>query len=186
MPRGAAFTCVDLAPYFDDTGTTTADATTHGAFNIWGNTLPAEELPEGEVVVGGIPFSLPEYGKRRPDNVRARGQSLSLRQRLADWIYVLAAAERRTEDAVELRYADGVGERAWLRVSDFWPETPPRFGELEALRCTRMHYPRHVHHGMAPVIWQQRVGVRRRVPLRVLSLPDNPALHVFALTLVGP
>jgi hypothetical protein len=32
-------------------------------------------------------------------------------------------------------------------------------------------------------IWLTRVPVVRRVPLASVRLPDNPAIHVFAMTL---
>jgi hypothetical protein len=36
---------------------------------------------------------------------------------------------------------------------------------------------------MRPSIWSQRVPVAVRLPLRAVRLPDNPALHLFAMTL---
>ena len=84
-----------------------------------------------------------------------------------------------------LYYEDGSIDPEWLRVSDFWPETPGRFGERESLRCVSLHYPRHVQAPMGPVIWRERVPVPREVPLAAIRFPDNPAIHVFALTLTG-
>jgi hypothetical protein len=34
-------------------------------------------------------------------------------------------------------------------------------------------------------LWCQRVPVTSRKPLGAMSLPRNPAVHLFALTLVG-
>ena len=176
---------VEIAEHFDNRGTTTAGDTSGGAFNIWGNTFPAEELPApGSVVdVGGMPFLFRALGPTGADNMRCSGQALSLPPGRYDWIHVLAAAERRTEDTVVLRYRDGSVDREWLRVSDFWPETPARFGEREAFRCTAMRYPRHTQRGMSPVIWHTRISVPRQAELTALRLPDNPAMHVFAMTL---
>lgn len=156
-----------------------------GAFNIWRNAFPAEDLPESgaEVEVGGVPFRFPPTGGGRPDNIRCRGQRIGLPWRSLDWLYVLAAAERRTEDAVTIRYADGAERRQWLRVSDFWPETAPRFGERLAFRTSSMLYPHHVDERMAPAIWRQRVPVTIPGDVVSVTLPDNPAMHVFALTL---
>jgi hypothetical protein len=36
---------------------------------------------------------------------------------------------------------------------------------------------------MGPVIWRERVPVPRESPLTAIRFPDNPAIHVFALTL---
>jgi hypothetical protein len=176
---------IDLSAHFDNNGVSRAGRTAEGAFNIWANTFPAEELPPsgGTVMVGGIPFRFPDKVDGRPDNLRCAGQLLALPPSRCDWIYLLAAAERRSEDWVWLHYRSGAVEPEWLRVSDFWPETAARFGELAAFRCTRMHYPRHVQHGMGPTIWRQRVPVPREEALAALRLPDNPAIHLFAMTL---
>lgn len=176
---------VDLAGFADNTGITPADRLSAGAFNIWGNTFPAEELPTaGRVVVDDIPFRFPAGAAGEPDNVRCAGQLIDVPLGRYDWIHLLAAAERRTEDQLWLHYDGGGVDPEWLRVSDFWPQTPPRFGESLAFRCTRMHYPRHVETRMQPAIWRQRVPVPRQAELSAIRLPDNPAIHVFALTLI--
>jgi hypothetical protein len=135
-------------------------------------------------VLGGVPFRFPDEQPDGRDNLRCSGQLIPVPVDRYDWFYLLAAGERRTEDEVLLHYAGGAVDPEWIRVSDFWPETPPRFGEQESLRCRTLHYPRHVQDRMGPVIWRERVPVPREEPLAAVRLPDNPALHVFAITLV--
>lgn len=184
-PARAVGVPVDLAPYADNVGITPPDRLDAGAFNLWGNTFPADELPPpGAVTVHGIPFVFPAGPAGGPDNVRCAGQLVELPVGRFDWIQVLAAAERRTEDQVLLHFADGTVDPEWLRVSDFWPETAARFGERPAYRLSRLHYPRHVDRKFGPVIWRQRVPVARETDLAAVRLPDNPAVHVFAMTLV--
>lgn len=175
---------VDLTAHVNNTGITASRWPTTGGFNIWANTFPAEALPAagGVVDVGGVPFRFPGTGRGGADNIRCRGQRVDLPAGCYDWIYVLAAAERRSEDEVRLHYADGTARAQWLRVSDFWPETPARFGELLAYRCDRMLYPRHAQLNMPPVIWRCRIPVTVADPVIALDLPDNPAIHVFAMT----
>ncbi|MEU5690219.1 hypothetical protein [Actinosynnema sp. NPDC020468] len=176
---------LDLTDFLDCAGITPEDGLGTGAFNIWSNTFPAAELPArgSDVVVDGVPFRFPAEHPSGADNVRCARQLVPVPRGRYDWIHVLAAAERRTEDEVLLHFADGSVDAEWLRVSDFWPETPARFGESAAFRCTRLHYPRHVQRNMGPVIWRRRVAVPREEDLVALRLPDNPAVHVFALTL---
>jgi hypothetical protein len=183
----AACRTLDLEPHFDNDGISWARRPADGAFNIWGNTFPAEELPAGGslVEVGGIPFRFPDKRDGALNNLRCARQRIDVPPGRYDWIYLLAAAERRTEDPVLLHYGGGAVDPEWLRVSDFWPQTPPRFGEPAAFRCTCMHYPRHVQEGMGPTIWRQRVPVTREQELVALRLPDNPAIHLFAATLVA-
>ncbi|MEU9107568.1 hypothetical protein AB0D54_25135 [Streptomyces xanthophaeus] len=175
---------LDLTALADNVGATGPDGLSAGAFNIWGNTYPADELPPaGPVEVHGIPFRFPATGGGAPDNVRCSGQLIEVPEGHYDWIHVLAAAERRTEDPVRLHFTDGSVDPEWLRISDFWPETASRFGERAAFSGTRLHYPRHVQHAMGPTIWRQRVPVTREQRLRAVRLPDNPAIHLFAITL---
>jgi hypothetical protein len=166
---------------FDNCGITTGDRRGEGALNVWGNSLPAHSLPTGEVLVHDIPFLFSGAGVAA-DNVRCEGQTLPLASAATDWLHLLAVSERRTEDVVQLHYTDGACDPEWLRVSDLWPARP-RFGELLAFRSPGMHYPHHHQSGVDGQIWLTRIPVPRRTPLAAVRLPDNPAIHVFAMTL---
>jgi hypothetical protein len=178
----ALFRSLDLTAHLDNTARTTREDLAAGGFNIWRNTFPADELPPagGRVEVGGVQFAFPADG---PDNLRCTGQLIEVPPGRYDWIWVLAAAERRTEDQVLLHFAGGEVDPEWLRVSDFWPDAAPHFGETAAFRCAVLHYPRHVQANMPVTIWRQRVAVPRAAELVAVRLPDNPAIHLFAATL---
>jgi hypothetical protein len=177
------FQVVELDPVYNNDAISSRDDPGDGALNVWGNTLPAESLPRGTslVEVGGVPFRFPPTDDGRSNNVVCSGQLLHLSRVRLDWLHVLAAAERRTEDFVHLHYADGAVDPEWIRISDFWP-APARFGEVLAFRCAAMHYPRHVQPGLEGCLWAARVPVVRRSPLASVRLPWNAAIHVFALT----
>jgi hypothetical protein len=173
-----------LERYFNNTAITRAGGTGAGRCNVWGNSLPAEHLPLGaEVRVGGVRFRFPDAG-RGPDNLRCEGQFLPVPAGRYDWLYLLAASERRTEDTVALHFAGGGVDFEPLRVSDFWA-APAWFGEVEAFRCPVMHYPHHVQAGVPALLWCQRLPVTRLAELTGVRLPRNLAVHVFAATLVG-
>lgn len=177
---------LDLTPLFNNSAFTFTHELSDGGLNVWQNSYPAEALPADRPVVEieGVPFKLPLKEPSRPDNVMCSGQLLDVPIDLYDWLYVLASAERRTEDWVYLHYAGGAVDPEWLRVSDFWPEAPARFGEKVAFRFPVLHYPRHVQRNLQPVMWRQRVPIARQEPLSRIHLPDNVAIHIFAATLV--
>lgn len=179
------FVPLELDAELNNRAITDADHLDAGGFNVWRNTFPAEELPPGGgvVTVAGVPFRFPPSTDRGFDNVLCCGQLLTLPPARYDWIYVLGAAERRTEDSVYLHYASGAVDPEWLRLSDFWPGAP-HFGEVRAFDCRHMHYPRHVQGDVPPNIWRQRVAVPREEEAVRLRLPDNIAIHLFAMTLV--
>ncbi|MGE5828837.1 MAG: hypothetical protein ACM30G_10835 [Micromonosporaceae bacterium] len=181
----AEYVVIDLLSYLDDTGITAADDLGGGSFNIWSNTFPAEHLPPvdaaGLVEVEAVPFRFPAK-TGGPDNLRCDGRLIGVPVGRYDWIYLLAAAERRTEDPLRLHFADGSTDPEWLRVPDFWPQTEPHFGFRAAIRFPVLHYPRHVQPNMAPSISRVRVPVPREADLAAIRLPDNPAIHIFAMT----
>ena len=174
---------VDIAGHRNNTAISAATETKAGAFNVWGNSFAAEYLPVGGslVHVAGVPFRFPPVCDG-PDNIRCAGQFLEVPEDRYDWVHVLAAAERRCEDTVELSFGDGSVDAEPLRVSDFWA-APAWFGEITAFESPVMHYPHHVQRGVSAVMWAQRVPVTRRADLAGVRLPRNVAVHVFALTL---
>lgn len=185
-PAGAPprFHAVRLAAHRNNRAISTAADTRAGAFNVWGNSFAAEHLPAGDtpVLVGGVPYDFPPVGSPGPDNVRCDGQFIALPAGRYDWLHLLVASERRTEDTVWLHFADTAVEPEWLRVSDFWA-APAWFGEVAAFRTPVMHYPHHIQEGVPACMWSQRVPVSRRGTLTGVRLPRNIAVHVFAATL---
>jgi hypothetical protein len=174
---------VPLDEHLNNVGATSAGDTGDGAFNVWGNSFAAEHLPPpGPVVVDGVRFEFPAVGSGEPDNVRCAGQLVEVPAGAYDWLYVLAAAERRAEDEVALHFEDGAVDFEALRISDFWA-AEAAFGERVAAESPVMHYPRHVQPSVPARLWLQRVPVTRRATLEAIRLPRNVAIHVFALTL---
>ncbi|MFF3501531.1 hypothetical protein [Streptomyces sp. NPDC003247] len=181
----AAYTCVDLGAHLNNVAWTTESNTREGAFNVWRNSLPADELPDGgRITVEDVPFDLPPADGGRFDNVRCEGQVLAVPTGRFDWIYLLCAGERRVEDEMALHFADTAVDFEPLRVSDYWV-APPVFGETAALTTTVMHYPHHVQPDVPGTIWCQRVPVVRRCALHAVRFPENIAVHVVAMTLCG-
>lgn len=180
------FVLLDLQPLFNWDSISYATNLRDGTFNVWQNSFPAEELPaSGSVVeIENVPLRFPTKEDGRMNNVRCAGERLDVPPGRYDWIYVLAASERRAEDTVYLHFVSGAIEMEWLRISDFWPGGPARFGEVEAFRTRNIHFPRHVQPRIEPVIWMQRIPVTRQEPLAWLRLPDNIAIHLFAATAV--
>jgi hypothetical protein len=173
---------VPLIPHLNNVGISPADQTGTGHFNVWRNSFAAEHLPRGRVSVHGVPFDFPGHRNGEPDNIRCAGQYVTVPSGRYDWIYVLAAAERRAEDEIALHFQDGDVDFEPLRVSDFW-HAVGAFGERSAFVSPVMHYPHHVQRNVEAMLWQQRVPVTRRAPLTAFRLPDNIAIHVFAATL---
>jgi hypothetical protein len=182
---GTAFVPVELRPWFDNDAISTAANPGDGGFNVWGNSFAAEYLPESgaRVTVDGVPFDFPDKADGQMNNVRCAGQLVGVPAGRYDWLYLLAASERRSEDTVAMHFAGGAVDFEPLRVSDFWA-APACFGESPAFVAEVMHYPHHVQQGVPATMWCQRVAVGRRAELTRVRFPRNLAIHVFAATLV--
>lgn len=178
------FCLIGIDDLLNNRATTSVADLELGRLNAWGNSFPAEELPTpGTLVeVAGIPFMWAN-ARAEGDNVRCEGQVIDIPPGQYDWIYLLAASERRSEDTLWAYYDDGYADPLRVGVSDFLDGTPV-FGELPAFRTARMHYPHHVQQNLPTTMWLSRVGMPRRGTARALRLPRLVALHVFAVTLL--
>lgn len=175
---------VELSAILNNCGASTPLDLGAGAFNVWGNSFPASALPEAgqRVSVDGIPFVFAPGNAGGLDNIRCAGQFLPIEPDEYDWMYVLAASERRAEDRVGLHFADGSVDVESLRVSDFWASTAA-YGETLAFESPSMHYPHHVQPAVPARLWCQRIPVTRCAQLAGIRLPRNAAIHIFAISL---
>jgi hypothetical protein len=183
VPTRSTFRPIDLSSHLNNRGMSMPDDTRSGQFNVWGNSFPADHLPPpgSQVDVGGIPFILAGPSPEG-DNVRCAGQFIEVPADQHDWIHLLAASERRTEDTVALHFAEDAVDFEALRVSDFWAEAGPAFGGRLAFQTPVMHYPFHVQRRVSALMWHQRIPIARYDILVGLRLPRNIAIHIFALT----
>jgi hypothetical protein len=177
---------LDLSEVLDNVGATPPALRDQGSFNVWGNSFAAEQLQlqaGDSLIIDGVRFRLGRLNSAEPDNVCCAGQLVPVPPGRYDWLYLLVAGERQVEDELGLHFSDSTADFERIRVSDFWAASAI-FGETVALRSESMHYPYHVQYGISATMWCQRVPVTRRAELTLVRLPRNPALHVFAISLL--
>ncbi len=176
---------VDLTGLLNNQGITRADSLDQGAFNVWGNSFSASAVPPPGTRIDNdsVPFIFPVAAGDGPDNIRCAGQYLEVPAGDYDWMHLLAAAERRAEDHLQMHFAGGAVDPEALRISDFWA-APPVFGETAVVDWPVMHYPHHVQQRVSACLWHQRVPVTRRQRLIGVRLPRHAGIHIFAMTLV--
>ncbi|CAL9621743.1 hypothetical protein SUDANB6_05879 [Streptomyces sp. enrichment culture] len=176
-------TMLALEPFLNNQAATTPGNLGEGRLNVWRNSIPAQPEPL-ELVVDGVPLRSARLDGDGPDNVVCAGQRIEVPERRWDWLYVIGCGERRVRDVITWHFADGSVDRDQLALSDLW-EGRSDHGEELALRTDVIHYPYHVQERIGITLWSQRVPITSRQPLTALSLPENPAVHLFAMTLVG-
>ena len=172
-----------LEPFLNNQAATTPDNLADGRLNVWRNSIPAQGQPL-EIVVDGVPLRSARLDGHGPDNVLCDGQKIDVPQRRWDWLYVIGCGERRVRDVITWQFSDGSVDRDHLALSDLW-EGQSDHGEQLALRTDVIHYPHHVQERIGITLWCQRVPITSRKPLSAMSLPTNPAIHLFAMTLVA-
>ncbi len=178
------FYLVDLGSAANNKGISSRATLADGGFNVWGNSYPSEEMPAGEAIVefGDFPFRFPGRQTRCADNVVCTGQRISFEEGIFCGMSVLGAAERRSANVMTFVADTGACRAVPLCLSDWWPGARSHFRNRLALRSSCLHYPRHIQTNMSPAIWVHSVAFAS-IRAGVAVLPDNPALHIFSLTL---
>lgn len=172
---------VDLPHDHDSIASDANDA--DGDFDGQGWSYAAETLPPaGPVALAGTVYAFGSGADGDDNTVEARGQTIELPALRTGTLHVLAAAANGSVDrTATLTYADGSTQTVPLTVSD-WAQ-PPQAGEQVAVA--------------AP--YRLRAGAGRDAPpvnvfardhdldpgrtTATLTLPDEPRLKVFAVTL---
>lgn len=178
--------CLDLADIVDSVGATFDTERPAGAFNAWGNSFPAEELPFGRrTVVDGISYELVDKAPRQPDHFEALGQRLPVGppHRPVNALALLAAGEMGPQElTVRVHLATGVQSRSVvIRGWEVRPETPVT---ADQLRGSHLHYPGDYDLALlVPVLWSHVLPLPGG-PVTAIEPLANPLVHIFAITLL--
>ena len=181
---------LDLVPYFNNDGISSDKDRTDGDFTGAGNTYPEEDLPPSNSIFtcDGVMFQFPDKRDGANNNISLEGQHIPVPESLYDKLFLLGASDDNSlEDTLRFSFADGTLEEALLGLSSWRLCHNLKYGERVAIKCRGFHFPsQHVDTDNIPVdygIWMQKVPVPTHQPLIATELPDNPGMHIFALTL---
>lgn len=172
---------LDISQYFNNDGISTHDAQELGALDKGGYSLPAEGFPDNrELRIDGIPFSLPDPLASK-NNISCRSQKIVFPDGRFSRIHVLATAVSGSYiDELKVICANNTSYDMDIAVSD-WCVTA-NYNEKPALKFDH----RHGQSGnqIPCTIWMQTMYLRKTdSPARSVVLPNNPNLHIFAITL---
>lgn len=181
---------LDLTPYFNNDGISYKSDRTDGDFTGRGNTYAAEDLPpsNSNVTFYGVTFRFPDKRAGLKNNVALEGQHIEVPQGIYKCLYLLGASDGNSlEDSIRFVFANGSQEEAFLGLSSWRLYHNLKYGERAAIKCTGYHFPsQHVCTNRIDVdygIWMQEVAITTCKVLTAIDFPDNPGMHVFALTL---
>ncbi|MGW0520208.1 GH92 family glycosyl hydrolase [Crossiella sp. NPDC003009] len=174
---------VELKTFADHDGTATVTASAEGNFDGSGWSYDAALLPPaGPVTWAGTTYTAPNAAGAEPNFVEARGQALLLPEGRRSSLKVVSASHNGPVTApVTLRYADGTTEDVAISVGDWAGSTP-------AGTVVLLEMPHRIKAGTGidgpPVrLFGQTVPLNPAKSLRSISLPNDPRVELYALTL---
>jgi len=197
---------LDLSPYLNNSGIAPDGRTADGGLDGMGTAFRAESLPApGTTIISqGTPFLLPGRNRQSKDNISCEGQEIPLPRGPWEALHVLGMCDWRAfEEPLRLKAADGTCVERRLGLSDAPRYQGLRYGEHAALSCPLItpdtSIPLYSLIGIPPPragyemketrieagIWHQVVPLHGPRPLSGLVLPDNPSMHLFAMTSVA-
>ena len=197
---------IDLTPHFNNCGIACPQHRKSGDLDGLGTILCAESLPESrtEIACNGVGFLFPDKSDACNDNIACEGQEISLPDGHYDALHVLGMCDWRAfEERLILYFAEGTFAPKMLGLSDAPRYRGLLFGEREAIACRLVALDDLIPHvyllgtllpaddyqmrqmSLDAGLWHQIVPVESCRPLAGLVLPDNPSMHIFALTLTA-
>jgi hypothetical protein len=175
---------VDLGAERNVDGTATVAAPAEGNFDGGGWSFDAELLPAaGPVTWGGVTYQAPDPTGTARNFVQARGQSLLLPAGDHTAVNLVATAYNGPATAgLTIGYADGTSSDATITVADWC-------GTAAAGSTNVLAMPHRIKAGQGvdgpPVsLFALSLPIAAGKQIRSITLPDDPRLNLYALTLV--
>lgn len=195
---------VDLAPYFNNAGIASSCDPAAEGLDGMGTICQAEGLPASGVTVdcNGAQFAFPDKRDSVRDNIACEAQEIPLPVGRYRALHVLGLCDwRATAEIIQLHSPDGSCTHGTLGLSDASHYKGLQYGEREAFTGQlitpdgliphvflfgitppgkgRQMYETHIEAGL----WHQVIALKETLLLSHLVMPDNPSMHIFALTL---
>lgn len=174
---------VPLDHFWNGDAFSTASNPKKGSFDDTGMSYPVDIIPQaGSTTFDGMPYIVPDTHSAH-NQVVAQGQTIDLPQNGGGDLYFLSAASNGgATGTVTIHYADGTEQTAPMSVSDWVKDDR---GLQPAFSADSRFIPSGPDAADKPNIWVVRVPVSKEKPIRSVTLPSDPHIHIFALT-IGP
>ncbi len=195
---------VDLSPYCNNAGIASRCDPVADGLDGMGTIFCAERLPASQTIItcNGTRFAFPDKSDGVLDNIACEGQDLPLPVGSYRALHILGICDWRAfAEPLRLKAPDGTGTETSLALSDASHYQGLQYGERKALTCSLVTPDSLIPHvflfGIARPgagyemtethleagIWHQMIALEPTQPLTGIVLPDNPSMHLFALTL---
>lgn len=176
---------VDLSEYFNNCGISYVNDIQSGDLTGIGSSYPAEQLPDSNsnIEVDNVPFLFPKKEVGEKNNIEFNNQVISLPKGNYRNLFVLGAAENGSYIETLIIRNKNISQKIRLGLTDWLNETC-EFNETIAYHCYGCHSTKAgIISTFEPKMWLQRIDLPENLLAEELSLPDNPGMHIFAITL---
>jgi hypothetical protein len=177
-----------LAAAFDNVGVTDEADTAPGDFDGGGDSYSAQALaqagatPGATVTANGHTFIWPDAAPGTPDNVAAAGQAVSLTGQ-GSTLAFLGAEAGFTSGTVTVAYTDGTTSTGTLGFPNWCCSTTTDYGAQTALTTDHRDTPAGpANFGTSYRVFTNTVPLTAGKTVSSVTLPDQSAIHVFALS----
>ncbi|MFD9688744.1 NEW3 domain-containing protein [Kitasatospora sp. NPDC059088] len=177
-----------LAAAFDNVGTTSESAPAPGNFDGNGDSYSTQALaaagatPGATISANGLDFTWPSSAPGTADNVSAAGQQITLTGQ-GTALGFLGAEAGFTAGTVTVTYTDGTTSTGQLGFPNWCCSPTDAYGAKTAFTTDHRNTPTGpANYGTTYGVFTNTVPLTPGRTIRSITLPDAPALHVFALT----
>ena len=179
IPSVAAQTQVDISKLYNNDGISTAKAPLTGSLDKGGYSFPADEFPaDGNLYVNKVRFHLANPMASR-NNISCTGQVIKLPKADISKIHVLATAVNGSFiEEMSVKCKDNTLYNVDLAISD-WCVTA-QYNEQVGISFSRRNGPSASQ--VKCTIWQQTIYLKKSAKTASITLPKNPDIHIFAMT----
>lgn len=188
-----------LEAYFNNDGISYSTDFTDGDFDGLGNTYPAENLPFSNQLTKLCDASIlfPDKRDGALNNIALEGQEIAVFPENYNHLVVIGASDSGRYagggyvEPIHFLYLGGRKETADLSLKDWNCIPEQRQGGQKALHCSFMHTPEGKRirsergYETRPTLWFEQIELDDTYMLGKIALPDNPCMHIFALTLIA-
>lgn len=188
--RDTQYIILDLSDLLNNDAISFDSNRADGDLRCSGLTIPAEDLPESDSIyqVDDVPFRFPSKADGAMNNIVPQGQSIVLPSLCyrALWTLGLSDGLKMVEEMIYSGGGNAVLGQTF-EVSSWSCAGRVTERETVAIKLSGYHTPtRHVSTARVGTyygIWAQEIPVPADCEVWQIQLPDNPALHFFAMTL---
>ncbi|MCC9306169.1 NEW3 domain-containing protein [Kitasatospora sp. RB6PN24] len=177
-----------LAAAFNDVGATDESDTTPGNFDGGGDSYSSQALAKAGATAGatisanGLSFTWPAAAAGANDNVSATGQEITFSGQ-GQALGFLGAEAGFTSGTVTVTYTDGTASTGQLGFPNWCCAPTDAYGAKTAFTTDHRNTPSGpANYGTSYGVFTNTVPLTPGKTVRSVTLPDAPAIHVFALT----